>query len=36
MSNLHLKIKMSRPVFEMNLDLQVPGLGITAIFGPSG
>ncbi len=36
MSNLHLKIKMSRPVFEMNLDLQLPGLGITAIFGPSG
>ncbi|WP_231717680.1 molybdenum ABC transporter ATP-binding protein [Limnohabitans sp. 103DPR2] len=27
---------MSRPVFEMNLDLQLPGLGITAIFGPSG
>jgi molybdate transport system ATP-binding protein len=36
MSNLHLKIKMSRPVFELDLDLQLPGLGITAIFGPSG
>ncbi len=36
MNNLHLKIKMSRPVFELDLDLQLPGLGITAIFGPSG
>ena len=36
MSTLHLKIKMSRPVFELDLDLQLPGLGITAIFGPSG
>ena len=36
MSNLHLKIKMSRPVFKLDLDLQLPGLGITAIFGPSG
>jgi molybdate transport system ATP-binding protein len=36
MTTLHLKIKMSRPVFELDLDLQLPGLGITAIFGPSG
>ena len=36
MSSLHLKIKMSRPVFELDLELQLPGLGITAIFGPSG
>ena len=36
MSTLHLKIKMSRPVFELDLELQLPGLGITAIFGPSG
>ena len=36
MSNMHLKIKMRRPVFELDLDLQLPELGITAIFGPSG
>jgi len=36
MSTLHLQIQMSRSAFKLNLDLQLPSEGITAIFGPSG
>lgn len=36
MSTLHLQIQMSRSAFKLNLDLQLPAHGITAIFGPSG
>ena len=36
MSTLHLQIQMSRLAFQLNLDLQLPSEGITAIFGPSG
>jgi molybdate transport system ATP-binding protein len=36
MSSLHLQIQMSRPAFQLALDLQLPSQGITAIFGPSG
>jgi molybdate transport system ATP-binding protein len=36
MSTLHLQIQMSRSAFQLNLDLQLPSEGITAIFGPSG
>ena len=33
---IHLQINISRSVFELNLDIQLPEQGITAIFGPSG
>ena len=33
---IHLQINIVRSVFELNLDLQLPGQGITAIFGSSG
>ena len=36
MSTLHLQMQMSRSAFQLNLDLQLPSEGITAIFGPSG
>ena len=36
MSTLHLQIQMSRSAFQLNLDLQLPSEGITAIFGSSG
>ena len=36
MSTLHLQIQISRSAFQLNLDLQLPSEGITAIFGPSG
>ncbi len=36
MSTLHLQIKMSRSAFKLDVDLQLPGQGITAILGPSG
>ncbi|MEY2948263.1 MAG: Sulfate/thiosulfate import ATP-binding protein CysA, partial [Pseudomonadota bacterium] len=36
MSTLHLQIQMSRSALQLNLDLQLPSEGITAIFGPSG
>ena len=36
MNTLHLQIQMSRSAFKLNLDLQLPSEGITAIFGPSG
>ena len=36
MSTLHLQIQMTRSAFKLNLDLQLPSEGITAIFGPSG
>ncbi|MEN9996635.1 MAG: Sulfate/thiosulfate import ATP-binding protein CysA [Pseudomonadota bacterium] len=36
MSALQLQIQMSRSAFKLNLDLQLPSEGITAIFGPSG
>ena len=36
MKTLHLQIQMTRSAFKLNLDLQLPSEGITAIFGPSG
>ena len=33
---IQLQIKISRSAFELNLDLQLPGQGITAILGPAG
>ena len=36
MNTHHLQIQMSRSAFKLNLDLQLPSEGITAIFGPSG
>ena len=33
---IHLQISIVRSAFELNLDIQLPVQGITAIFGPSG
>ena len=33
---IHLQIKIARSAFQLNLDIQLPEQGITAIFGPSG
>ena len=33
---IHLQINIARSAFELNLELQLPAQGITAIFGPSG
>ena len=33
---LHLQVKLNRKEFQLDVDLQLPQQGITAIFGPSG
>jgi len=33
---IHLQINIARSAFQLNLDIQLPVQGITAIFGPSG
>ena len=33
---IHLQINIARSAFLLNLDIQLPEQGITAIFGPSG
>lgn len=36
MNRIHLHIQLKRSAFKLDLDLQLPGQGITAIFGASG
>ena len=36
MTRIHLQIQLNRSAFKLDLDLQLPGQGITAILGPSG
>ena len=36
MNGLHLHIQLNRSAFKLDVDLQLPGQGITAIFGQSG
>ena len=36
MTRIHLQIQLNRSAFKLDLDLQLPGHGITAILGPSG
>jgi molybdate transport system ATP-binding protein len=36
MNSLHLHIQLNRSAFKLDVDLQLPGQGITAIFGQSG
>jgi molybdate transport system ATP-binding protein len=36
MNSLHLHIQLNRSAFKLDVDLQLPGQGITAIFGASG
>ena len=36
MTSIHLQIKMSRAAFKLDVNLHLPGQGISAIFGPSG
>ncbi len=36
MNRIHLQIQLKRSAFKLDLDLQLPGQGITAIFGASG
>jgi len=33
---LHLQVNLNRKEFQLDVDLQLPEQGITAIFGPSG
>jgi len=35
-NNIHLQVKLTRTDFELDVNLQLPEQGITAIFGPSG
>jgi molybdate transport system ATP-binding protein len=36
MNSIHLQIQLNRSTFKLDVDLQLPGQGITAIFGASG
>jgi molybdate transport system ATP-binding protein len=36
MNNIHLQTQLTRLAFKLDVDLHLPGQGITAIFGPSG
>jgi len=36
MNSIHLQIQLNRSAFMLDVDLQLPGQGITAIFGASG
>jgi molybdate transport system ATP-binding protein len=35
-TQLHIQLALSRPQFKLDLDIKLPGHGISAIFGPSG
>lgn len=35
-AGLSAKFKLTRPGFALDIDLQLPGRGVTALFGPSG
>ena len=35
MTTLHLQVNIKRAAFQLDVDLQLPGQGITANFGPS-
>ena len=32
----HIRLSLARPEFSLELDLELPGRGITAVFGASG
>lgn len=36
MNSIHLQINISRTAFKLDVDLQLPGQGISAVLGPSG
>jgi molybdate transport system ATP-binding protein len=36
MTAIHARFKLGYPNFVLDVDIELPGLGITAIFGPSG
>src|SRR5690606_7275299 len=36
MSGIHARLLVSRPDFTLDVDLRLPGTGVTALFGPSG
>ena len=35
-AGLQIRLALRRPGFALDLDLALPGRGITALFGPSG
>ncbi|MEG5266119.1 molybdenum ABC transporter ATP-binding protein [Pseudomonas sp. JDS28PS106] len=35
-TQIHVRLQMSYPDFEVDVDLHLPGSGVTALFGPSG
>ena len=35
-AGIELRLSLRRPDFELNLDLDLPGQGVTVFFGPSG
>jgi hypothetical protein len=36
MSGIHARLRLARPDFLLDVDLRLPGHGVTALFGPSG
>ena len=36
MSQLRARFSLYRPAFSLEVDLHLPGRGVTALFGPSG
>lgn len=36
MNGIHARLLVSRPDFSLDVDLRLPGTGVTALFGPSG
>ena len=36
MNQIHAKFKLDRPGFSLDLDVSLPGRGVSALFGPSG
>ena len=34
--NLEVRLSLSRDAFHLEVDLRLPGTGITVLFGPSG
>jgi len=36
MSNIHARFRISHPGFTLDVDLQLPGRGVSALFGASG
>lgn len=36
MNGMELQLRLQRPTFTLDVDLHLPGQGVSALFGPSG